>query len=354
MSLALDNAAYTPLMRWRKAKVLFSPLPQPRSRWRAFATSFGLQSTALVLGVLAASVPVVQQQLAYVKLIAAPHEPVVWQQPATETPMVAPEPKPKPLIQRIRHRQAAPVLPAPVAVPSLEVATKSFVQPAPEPREVIATQEEPPKLQWHVQSVNFGSSATPSLPKMAPRKVQTGGFGDPYGVAVQRKSGKVATIAAIGGFDLPAGPGYGNGNGGARGLRGVIPSAGFGNGIASNARPRPLGHGVQTTNFAGPVMEAKKLPLPPKPTIVPVTIREKPSPAYTREARELRVEGEVLLEVVFASNGRVQVKRVLRGLGYGLDEAAVQAAERIRFSPAQQGGQAVDISATVHIVFQLS
>jgi TonB family protein len=68
----------------------------------------------------------------------------------------------------------------------------------------------------------------------------------------------------------------------------------------------------------------------------------------------LGVEGEVLLEVLFASNGRVQVLRVVRGLGHGLDESAVRAAEKIRFSPAQLEGQAVDISATVHIVFQLS
>ena len=96
------------------------------------------------------------------------------------------------------------------------------------------------------------------------------------------------------------------------------------------------------------------MPLPQKPTLVPLTIREKPSPAYTREARELRVEGEVLLEVLFASDGRVQVLRVVRGLGHGLDESAMRAAEKIRFSPALREGQAVDISAIVHIVFQLS
>ena len=63
------------------------------------------------------------------------------------------------------------------------------------------------------------------------------------------------------------------------------------------------------------------------------------------------VEGEVLLEVLFASDGRVQVLRLVRGLGHGLDESAVRAAEKIRFSPAQREGQAVDISAIVHIVF---
>lgn len=340
-------------MRWVRAKVLFSPLPQPRHRWGAFATSFGLQSTALVFVTFTASIPVVQQQFDYMKLVP-PHEAIVWQQPAVEeVVVVAPKPNLKPRLKPVTPREARPVLSARVAVPNLEVATKTLTEPRPEP-EIVAIPVEPPKLQWWVQANNIGSSATPTLPKMAPRRVQTGGFGDPNGVPSQAKSGKAPNIAAIGSFELPVGPGYGNGTGGARGRRGIIPSSGFGNGIATDARPRPLGHGVQTTGFEGPAIEAKRLPQPQKPTLVPLTIREKPSPAYTREARELRVEGEVLLEVLFTSNGQVQVLRLVRGLGHGLDESAVRAAEKIRFSPAQREGQAVDISAVVHIVFQLS
>jgi TonB family protein len=45
---------------------------------------------------------------------------------------------------------------------------------------------------------------------------------------------------------------------------------------------------------------------------------------------------------------------VTRGLGYGLDEAAIAAARQIRFKPAQQDGHAVDSTATVHIVFELA
>ena len=343
-------------MKWAKTTTMFSPLPQPRHRSAAFAIGFGLQSTAIViLWTLAASAPrVVQKQFAYMEL-TAPRLPVEWQQPAAETPVEAPKPVRR--LETARPRVAAHVLSAPVAAPSLEVATEIPIQPRPEPREVVPAPQEPPQVQRQVRATDFGSPATPTLPKMASKKVQTGGFGDYNGVAssVQANSGKVLTIATIGSFDLPAGPGYGNGSGGARGLRGVIPNAGFGNGVVTDARPAPRGH-VLATSFgvSAPEPEIKRPAPLPQPTVVPVAIREKPSPLYTREARELGVEGEVLLQVVFASNGCVQVLRVVRGLGHGLDEEAVRAAEGIRFSPAQREGQAVDTRATVHIIFQLS
>ncbi len=300
-------------MKCAEATILFSPLPQPRHRSGAFAIGFGLQFTAMVLlWTLAASAPrVVQQQFAYIKL-TAPSEPIVWQQPTTEAPVEAPKPVHR-LVKVRRRRFATPVLPAPVAVPSLEVAIETPIQPRPEPKEVAPVQQ-PPQVQHQVRATNFGSAATPTLPKMASRKVQTGGFGDPNGVprSAQPNSGKVH-IAAIGSFDLPAGPGYGNGSGGARGLRGVIPNAGFGNGAVTDARPSPRGH-VMAASFGvrPPEPEIKRAaPLPQKPTVVPVTIREKPSPVYTREARELRVEGEVLLQ------GCIYLQRLRPGTARG-------------------------------------
>jgi TonB family protein len=86
----------------------------------------------------------------------------------------------------------------------------------------------------------------------------------------------------------------------------------------------------------------------------PVEILVKPRPDYTDEARKQRIEGEVLLRVLFTSTGEVRVQEVTRGLGYGLNENAVRAAENIRFKPAQRAGQAVDSTAIVHIVFQLA
>ena len=72
------------------------------------------------------------------------------------------------------------------------------------------------------------------------------------------------------------------------------------------------------------------------------------------EARSLKLEGEVLLEVEFAANGQLHVNRVVRGLGHGLDEAAVAAANKMRFKPAMRNGQAMDSTAIVHVVFQLA
>jgi TonB family protein len=85
-----------------------------------------------------------------------------------------------------------------------------------------------------------------------------------------------------------------------------------------------------------------------------VEILSKPRPGYTDEARRRRIEGEVLLEVLFAASSQVRVLRTLRGLGYGLDENAIAAAKAIRFRPAERAGVAADSTAIVHIVFELA
>ena len=72
-------------------------------------------------------------------------------------------------------------------------------------------------------------------------------------------------------------------------------------------------------------------------------------PSTLKKARNQRIEGEVLLEVIFEANGKLRVLRVVRGLGHGLDEAAVHAAEQIRFKPALKDGQPSDSTAVLHI-----
>jgi TonB family protein len=86
----------------------------------------------------------------------------------------------------------------------------------------------------------------------------------------------------------------------------------------------------------------------------PIEILAKPKPIYTEEARRLRIEGEVVLEVLFRASAQVRVLRVLKGLGHGLDASAEMAAMGIRFHPAAEAGRAVDSVATVKIEFQLA
>jgi TonB family protein len=164
--------------------------------------------------------------------------------------------------------------------------------------------------------------------------------------------------ASAGGFDMPVGPGQGNGSGGAKGIKGTVASADFGNGIATGGKGdgRSNGQGVATGGFGSEqvVHGGPKIAADMGPATTPVEITFKPNPVYTDEARSLKLEGEVLLEVSFSANGTLHVNRVVRGLGHGLDEAAVAAAGKIRFKPASRGGQPVDSTAIVHVTFQLA
>jgi TonB family protein len=258
--------------------------------------------------------------------VAKVRPPVIIPKPKIEPPKVTPP----------------PVETAKITPPPLPPAPK--VERAPEP---LAG----PKLPQ-------GSSAPVTLNK-PPRQVQTGGFGDPNGVpANPNANSKGPHIAKVGTFDLPEGSGTGNGSGGNKGARGTVASAGFGNGVAAPGQEGSGRQGtVQATNFgsgqAAPGGAPKSKPTPTN-NDTPVSLISKPTPAYTQEARQRKVEGEVRLEVEFTAAGQVRVLRIVQGLGYGLDEAAVRAAEQIRFAPARRDGQAVDSQGRLSIVFRLS
>jgi len=85
-------------------------------------------------------------------------------------------------------------------------------------------------------------------------------------------------------------------------------------------------------------------PAKPRPVNVP-------QPAYTDRAREAGVEGKVRVELTVDETGRVIAVRVLQGLGYGLDEAAVAAAERASFAPAVRCGKPSRATFTMGIRF---
>lgn len=97
---------------------------------------------------------------------------------------------------------------------------------------------------------------------------------------------------------------------------------------------------------------------PPKATAAPPVRREASlqagvTPSYPQAARDGGIEGTVVLALTIGADGRVHEARVLRGLGHGLDEAAIAAARRTRWSPATSDGRAVRSLRRFHVRFTL-
>jgi TonB family protein len=76
-------------------------------------------------------------------------------------------------------------------------------------------------------------------------------------------------------------------------------------------------------------------------------------PTYTDEARRRGVHGDVLLDVVVLRDGRVGSIRILRSLGAGLDERAIEAVRQWRFEPAHRQGVPVDVAVQIAVGFSL-
>jgi len=140
--------------------------------------------------------------------------------------------------------------------------------------------------------------------------------------------------------------------------RAVASVAGFNRADAVPRATAPAGGAVRNAGFdlAAPASPAAAPPAAARVDRIdtPVEILFKPEPRYTDEARTLRIEGTVVLEVEFGAAGDLRVLHMVSGLGHGLDEAAAHAAEQIRFKPARGAGIAVDVRTTVRIVFRLT
>ena len=79
----------------------------------------------------------------------------------------------------------------------------------------------------------------------------------------------------------------------------------------------------------------------------------KPEPSYTESARQAQVTGTVVLRAVFASDGTVKHFLVVKGLPYGLTEASVKAARKIKFIPATIDGRPVSMFIQLEYNFNL-
>jgi TonB family protein len=366
-----DPEAWKKMMGTKPVVARLELLPEGKSRTSALLTSVVFQSiVAAFVVVLPLFFPdQLKTSMLYQVIPLAPLK--------TEYILPTPEPPKPPPVRRVEVRPTPP----PVERPAPQLTRRTVFAPMPmvarvKPVEVRRTElpqvnqtfteiklennSEPARPREPVKTglIETGSSAPVTITKPTDiAKVQTGGFGDVHGLPGESNPNRPATIARLGSPVLPAGAGYGNGTGGATGARGTVASSGFGNGVAiqpsgPSARGEVRGGGFSKAEVVVEAPHAKEVAA--VAAVQPVVILEKPNPVYSDEARRLGLEGEVLIQVVFPASGGVRVIHVTKGLGHGLDEAAIRAAQQIRFKPALQQGRAVDFPATVHIVFQLA
>jgi len=233
-------------------------------------------------------------------------------------PRSVPKPKPRP---EPRDEPPPPVAKAPdpvptPAVPEIEAPPVAKIEP-PRPRPVVRTGllDETP-----AGPAIVASKASRSL-------ISASGFdGSATAASSPARPGRVMEAA----FDTQP-----TASRAPRGTEGVVRATGFGEETAAAPRKR------ERAEPAG-VLDTE------------VEILAKPKPVYTDEARALRLEGDVVLDVTFEASGGLRILGVAQGLGHGLDEAAIDAAKRIRFNPAKRDGSPVDYTAKLRVVFRLA
>lgn len=184
--------------------------------------------------------------------------------------------------------------------------------PKPSPKQFVPPQiqrVEQPKL---VMEPTIIAQADAPLPK-----VNMPDFGDPLS--------KIGPPSQGGG----SGSGFGSGKGGGVGSGG---GGGFGPGSGGN-----MGGGAY--RVGGGVSAPGVL--------------FKVEPEYSEEARKAKFQGTVVLSIVVDPNGKARDIRVVRPLGLGLDEKAIEAVMKWRFKPGLKDGAPVPVQATVEVNFRL-
>jgi TonB family protein len=347
----------------------FEMLPEQERRWDRLGISALLQLSLLTFFV---ALPIFfPERLAAIKYQVTPlswlvtEVPVAPPPPPPKAPKITPKPKPEPVQEAklepkkphifVQQKAFAPQMRTLEAKAPEVVTTPAFEEAK---MNTPVNQPKRPRDEVKVNNLSTGSAAPATIKQPIPLdKVQTGGFGDANGLAGKGNPNKGTNINRLGSPALPGGDGYGNGTGGAKGVRGTVASTGFGNGVA--VPPTSSGkHGtVQTAGFADATVATegpkRKAMSSDSPTSM-VNILDKPRPQYTEEGRTLRIEGDVVLDLIFLANGTVQVNGVISGLGHGLDQSAIRSAQQIKFKPAKRDGEPVDFPARVRIEFRLA
>jgi TonB family protein len=364
--LALKEVQARWLGAYETSRVRLGLLPEPEGRWGSFGISMVTNVIIMsLLILLTAAVHKVEKQK-YNETMIFPQE--VPSPPKIVVPKVKVFAPPQPEVVKLNppkvvipKLQPPPEIPKPVKLdqpdqPKLPPAPPKAVAPPPQPKVGLFSSPKP----------------TETANNQVKPDVKAGGFGDPIGAKTNPNSTDSALVA-VGSFNSAPGPATGAGAarkgavsgtsfgvGVANGVpgghdTGKVASAGFANGVAGGTG-KPGGTGTVATggfNTAGPAPTQVAIKTS-EPAFVPPVVISEPHPQYTPEAAQLRIQGEVTLQVRFLASGQVEVLRVVNGLGHGLDEEARRVAEQIRFRPAEKDGHPVDHTTLIHITFQLA
>ena len=345
--------AYTP------GRTNFGPLPDPERSTVSFITSALINGSALALllyiGATARHV-LEQHHYEFTELIAPttpPPEPKVKVPPP---PKVQPPPEPPKLEMEAPKIEMPKPKPEPKPIQMEAKLAEPVIKQA-KPAIILAPQ---PK-----------AALTAAMPAQTPQvKPSTAPvhLGQTFGATPNPNATRPATIAAIGNP-------FGGMQGPAVAPHGVVGSTGIGNGLKAGSNSGTVGRvasagipGATGTSPTGgnygkvasagiPAMTAAA-PVKPQAAAAPaftnLEVVSKPPVQYTAEARQLKVQGDVVLRVTFLASGQVVVQGIVRGLGHGLDEEARRVAQQIRFRPATRDGRPVDMTTTITITFQLA
>ena len=339
----------------------FGLLPEPEGRSASFVTSAGINLVILSL----------------VLIISLTVKHVIVERKYEQTELIIPENKP-PEKQKLPE---PPKLPDPPKLPEIKLEEPKIQMPKPEPKPDLKPIQMEAKVTMPVikapqlkvveapqPKAALAAAPPPAIVPQAKPSMAAVHYGSLQGVMPNPNAKGPATIAAIGNP-------YGGMKGPAVAPHGVVGSTGIGNGLKSGSNAGVVGKvasagipaaaAVPTSSYTGGKVASVVMPAAPvaapaeKVVQAPVTstdleIVTKPKPDYTSEARQLKVQGDVVLRVTFTSGGRVVVQSVVHGLGHGLDEEARRVAEQIHFRPVTRNGQPIDLTTTITITFQLA
>jgi TonB family protein len=336
-------------------------LPEPEGRTRSFVTSMVVNGLLLCLvlaiGMMAKRVIETRVEQAVLLIPDTPPPPKLKLTPPPKIKMpdpVVPEVKlaaPKILMPKLEPKPEKPIqMEAKIALPAMRAAKPAVIL-APQPKSALSAAAMP-------------AQAPGKKPSTAPVHL-----GQTFGVTPNPNATRPATIAAIGNP-------YGGMNGPSVAPHGVVGSTGFGNGTRSGSNAGVVGRvasagipgasgnahttspgnvgrvasaGIPTMQAAAPTQQMRSAPASTN-----LEVLSKPAVQYTSEAKQLKVQGDVVLRVTFTAAGHVVVQGIIHGLGHGLDEEARRVAQQIRFHPATRNGQSVDTTTNITISFQLA